>query len=85
MNGYLIYAPGTNSADVNGFATVDAVIAEANAELGLHSLTLADSPYRAYQQALKNAIDNANNNLTFAQPGPASCPTPVLTAQSCTL
>jgi len=68
----LIYAPGTTSANPLGFATVNAVMAEANAELGLHGLTLAGSPYRAYQEALKNALDNANNNKTFVQPTP--CP-----------
>jgi hypothetical protein len=70
--GALIYAPGTTSANALGFATVNAVMAEANAELGLHGLTLAGSPYRAYQEALKNALDKANNNMTFVQPTP--CP-----------
>jgi hypothetical protein len=68
----LIYAPGTASANPLGFATVNAVMAEANAELGLHGLTLAGSPYRAYQEALKKALDLANNNCTFVQPAP--CP-----------
>jgi len=68
----LIYAPGTDSANDLGFATVNDVMAEANAELGLHGLTLADSPYRAYQEALKNALDRANNNENFVQPTP--CP-----------
>jgi hypothetical protein len=73
----LIYAPGTTSADAFGFATVNAVMAEANTELGAHSSTPAGSPDRAYQEALKNALDNANNNLNFVQPGPTTCPTPV--------
>jgi hypothetical protein len=73
----LIYAPGTNSANAAGFATVNAIIAEANTELGLHGLTLSGSPFRSYQEALKNALDNANNNLTFLQSGPGKCPTPV--------
>jgi len=68
----LIYAPGTVSANALGFATVNAVMAEANTELGLHGLTLAGSEYRAYQEALKNALDAANNNKTFVQPTP--CP-----------
>jgi hypothetical protein len=68
----LIYAPGTTSANALGFATVNAVMAEANAELGLHGLTPAGSPYRSYQEALKNALDRANNNKTFVQPTP--CP-----------
>ena len=70
--GALIYAPGTASANALGFATVNAVMAEANAELGLHGLTKAGSPYRAYQEALKNALDRANNNLTFVKATP--CP-----------
>jgi hypothetical protein len=63
----LIYAPGTTSANSLGFATVNAVMAEANTELGLHGLTLSGSPYRSYQEALKNALDQANNNLNFVQ------------------
>lgn len=64
----LIYAPGATGANALGFATVNAVMAEANAELGLHGVALADSPYRAYQEALKNALDAANNNQNFVQP-----------------
>jgi hypothetical protein len=71
----LIYAPGTTSANPLGFATVNAVMAEADAELGLHGLTLSGSPYREYQEALKDALDKANNNITFVQPTPcvSSC------------
>jgi hypothetical protein len=68
----LIYAPGITSANALGFATVNALMAEANTELGLHGLTLADSPYRAYQEALKNALDKANNNASFVQPTPCA-------------
>lgn len=66
----LIYAPGTTSANTAGFATISDVMNEANTELGYHTVTLADSPYRAYQEALKNALDRANNNLNFVQTGP---------------
>lgn len=66
----IIYAPGTTSANALGFATVGDVMAEANAELGSNGLTLAGSPFRAYQEALKNALDWANNNRTFVQPTP---------------
>jgi len=76
-SGALVYAPGTNSANASGFASVGAIMSEANTELGLHGLTLDGSPARSYQQALKNALDNANNNRTFVQPSPATCPTPV--------
>ena len=48
-------------------------MAEANAELGLHGLTAQRNPaFRSYQEALKNALDKANNNKTFAQSSP--CP-----------
>ncbi len=75
--GSLIYAPGTGSASSAGYATVGAVMAETNAALGADGLTLSGNPDRALQEALKNALDNANNNETFVQSGPASCPTPV--------
>jgi hypothetical protein len=65
---YLIYAPGTNSANALGYATVQNVMNEANTELGLHGLTTEGSAFRAYQEALKNALDNANNDLTFVMP-----------------
>ena len=68
----LIYAPGTNSANAAGFATVNAVMAEANTELGAHGLTTTGSQFRAYQERLKDALDKANNNLTFVQSTP--CP-----------
>ena len=73
----LIYAPGTLSANALGFATVNAVMAEANTELGLHAVATAAGPIRTYQEALKNALDRGNNNLNFVQPGASSCPTPV--------
>lgn len=68
----LIYAPGTTSANTLGFATVNTVMAEANAALLADGLTPAGDPNRAYQEALKDAIDDANNNYNFVQPGP--CP-----------
>jgi hypothetical protein len=70
--GALIYAPGTTSANGLGFATVGAVVAEAEAELCLHATAFAGDPNRSYQEALKNALDKANNNMTFVQPTP--CP-----------
>jgi len=65
--GALIYAPGTNSANGLGFAAVGAVMAEANTELGLHPLAGDGTAWRSYQEALKNALDNANNNRNFVQ------------------
>jgi hypothetical protein len=68
----LIYAPGATSANALGFATVNAVMVEANASLGANGYTVAASAVRSYQEALKNALDRANNNLTFVQPTPCS-------------
>jgi hypothetical protein len=68
----LIYAPGATSANSLGFATVNAVMAEANTELGLHGNTVAAGATRTYQEALKNALDRANNNLNFVQG--SACP-----------
>ncbi|HEX6749634.1 MAG TPA: hypothetical protein VF092_20245 [Longimicrobium sp.] len=68
----LIYAPGATSANSLGFATVSAVMAEADTELGLHGVTTDGSPFRAYQEALKNALDKANNNLSFVQATPCA-------------
>jgi hypothetical protein len=75
-SGALIYAPGATSANSGGFATVGAVMAEADAELLAQGLTKSGSPYRAHQEALKTALDRANNNLNFVESGPASCPAP---------
>ena len=77
LNGYvngtrLIYAPGTTSANAAGFATVDALLTEANAELGQHGLTKSGSPFRAYQTTLGDALSNANEKSTFVQSSPCS-------------
>ena len=73
----LVYAPGTTSANSLGFATIYSLMSEANSELGLHGVTLSGSAFRDYQEALKNALDNANNNLTFVQASAATCAGPV--------
>ncbi len=63
----LIHAPGTASANGLGFASVGAVIAESEAELRNHATAFSGDSWRTYQEALKNALDNANNNKTFVQ------------------
>lgn len=45
---------------------------EANVSLGANGYTVAAGATRTYQQALKNALDRANNNLNFVQSTP--CP-----------
>lgn len=51
----------------DGFATVNEVMNAANAELGIHSTALGGDAWRGYQEALKDALDRANNNLSFVQ------------------
>jgi hypothetical protein len=63
----LIYAPGTTSANALGFATVNAVMAEADAALAADGSTPSGDPNRVIQTALKNALDKANNNTSFVQ------------------
>lgn len=58
----MVYAPGVNTS---GIISIGDLMAAANTELGLHPNTVSGSPYRAYQEALKTALDRANNNLNF--------------------
>jgi hypothetical protein len=55
---------GLNSA---GFITVNDLMAAAAAEIQAHAKTDSSSPYRACQEALNDALDDANNNKTFVQ------------------
>jgi hypothetical protein len=64
----LIYAPGTLSANSSGYATVNALMAEATASLQANGNTVKAGATRTYQEALKIALDKANNSLNFVQP-----------------
>jgi hypothetical protein len=66
----LVYTGGCGG--LANFITVNDLMTAANTELCLHNVTLAGSPYRAYQECLKNVLDKANNNRNFVQPEP--CP-----------
>ena len=63
-----VYAPGVGSGA--GFITINALMTAANTELGLHGSVLSGSPYRAYQEALKTALDKSNNDQNFVQSAP---------------
>jgi len=65
----IIYAPGVPGGP---WLTVNAVIAAAKTELTNNPVTLDGNPNRAVQEAIKNALDRANNNLNFVQPGPCT-------------
>jgi hypothetical protein len=71
----LVYAGSGcgNQGYNNQFITITDLMNAANAELCAHPYTPAGNQYRAYQECLKNALDNGNNNLNFVQPGPGSC------------
>ena len=69
-DGALVYAPGTDSANAAGFASISDLMSEANIELGTHGTALSGDDWRDYQEALKNALDAANNNVNFVCPEP---------------
>jgi hypothetical protein len=54
-----------------GTITIGDLLTATNAELGLHGQTLADSPYRAYQEALKNVNEKIDTNASIVL-----CPLP---------
>jgi hypothetical protein len=68
----LVYAPGSHDANTLGFITVNALMNEANTALGANGNTTAAGTDRSYQEALKNALDNANNNRNFVQASPCA-------------
>jgi hypothetical protein len=62
----------TNYGYPTGFISINDLMTAANSELCAHGLTKDGSPYRAYQECLKNALDDANNNRNFVESSP--CP-----------
>lgn len=66
----MIQAVGAGSANTLGFASVDDIIAEADAALA------ASTPDHAYQLVLSGIIDAANNDGTFVERTAEDCPTP---------
>lgn len=68
----LVYAPGlviygTVGLNSAGFINVNDLMAAAAAEIQAHGMTAIDSPDRTRQEALKRALDDANDNKSFAQ------------------
>jgi len=71
LGSQIVYAPGTGLSSpggVPGFATISALMAAANNSLGSNPNTTTAGAARTLQEALKNALDNANNNQNFVQP-----------------
>ena len=68
----LVYAPGlspygTVGLNSAGFISITDLMSAAAAETQAHALTTSGSPDRAVQEALKEALEDANNNKTFTQ------------------
>ncbi|MEO7724793.1 MAG: hypothetical protein ABIU29_08930 [Chthoniobacterales bacterium] len=69
----IVSAPGCGNTGLNNqFISINDLMSAANTELGLHNLTTSGSPFRAYQECLKNALDDANNNRNFVQGAPCT-------------
>ena len=73
----LVYAPdlsafGTAGIIGSGFIRINDLMTAAAGEIQAHGMTDSTSPYRSYQEALKNALDDANNNKSFVQSSPDS-------------
>ncbi|HEU0210205.1 MAG TPA: hypothetical protein VFQ78_14655, partial [Candidatus Udaeobacter sp.] len=71
----LIYAPGLSACGMSGaspagFISINDLMSAANQSLAGHPLTQDGSPDRSCQEALKNALDDANNNKNFVQSSP---------------
>jgi hypothetical protein len=69
----IVSAPGCGNTGLNNqFITINDLMSAADASLLAHPVTISASPDRAYQECLKNALDNANNNLNFVQGSPCT-------------
>ena len=70
-----IYAPGLVPFAIPGltpagFISIDDLMTAANNALGADGYTPAGDPNRAVQEALKNVLDNGDNNIGFVQQTP---------------
>ena len=74
----IVRAPGVSGANGNGFMTVQALLQAAKTALSAPGggYTVATGVQRTTEEAIKTALDNANNNRTFVQSGPSKCPAP---------
>jgi hypothetical protein len=64
-----------------GFITINDLMAAANASLCAHPVTKTAGTDRSYQECLKNALDDANNNKNFVESSP--CPFSFDPSDSC--
>jgi hypothetical protein len=73
VNGGALVFAGSNPSgcsvpvNANGFISINALLADAEAELCADGSTPSGDPERTCQEFKKNALDKANNNLNFVQ------------------
>jgi hypothetical protein len=73
----VIYAPGVTGANGFGFMSIDTLMSSAIAALALPgNLTVTASALRTQQEAIKTALDKANQDAStsFVFPTAESCP-----------
>lgn len=71
----LVYAPQLLPYGITnplGFISINDLMTASNTELGVHGTAWSGDSWRNYQDALKNTLDSANNNVNFVQSTP--CP-----------
>lgn len=73
----LVYAPqllphGVPGLNALGFISVGDLMSAADLDLGSNGSTPSGDPSRPYQEALKTALDDANNDLNFVQAQPCT-------------
>lgn len=66
----LVYAPGVPGENAAGFISISDLMTAANDELGAHPSTPEGDPNRDLQETIKDALDDANNDLIFVCPEP---------------
>ena len=69
----LVYAPGCDPLKPDAqFISIENLMIAARESIKLYQETYEGHEARAFQNRLKNAIDDANNNLNFLQPTPCA-------------
>lgn len=73
-----VYAPGCgDKGSGNNFISISDLMSDANDSLCSDGMTFSGDPNRELQECLKDALDDANNNLNFVQPSQDDCPGPM--------
>ncbi len=78
----LLYTPGTGNLGEGNFSNLWFLYSQCDMSLYSNAYTLAQHPERKYQEAFKNALDRANNNLNYVQSAPCAIQVPLLNRNS---